>query len=187
MSKINLALMKGIEAEENSMQTAIENQNQTTQETEQKKAKRLTPEQKEEVLKQYADGVEIVDIAKRFDVHRTTIDRIVKSKQPEPPKVEKKDTIQAPQKLQKQLKEEKTVISTQTEEKPQNEPNRKPDKATMGFISDKATIKRWRLYAKATGQEISVFCTKAIDAYISQNPLNEVQKKLYDLLEKSKS
>lgn len=91
------------------------------------------------------------------------------------------DAPQAPRQPKTAPKTEKANISPQEEEKPENEPQKKPKRAQLGFRAEEDRINAWKAYATATRQEIGVLCAKAIDDYISRNPIEGVeQMKLYE-------
>ena len=71
------------------------------------------------------------------------------------------------------------------EEKGKNKANEKLKKAVMGFRAEQEKMEVWKLYADATGQEIGVLCTTAIDEYISRHKLNENQQQHFDLKKKT--
>lgn len=99
------------------------------------------------------------------------------------------DTPQAPQKPQTAPKPIKTEESTPKEEKTEKKANIKPKskRTVMGFKANADSMKNWKLYAEATGQEIGIMCSKAIDEYIKNHPLTEEQKQFLELKQKLNS
>lgn len=92
-----------------------------------------------------------------------------------------KDTPQAPQKPETAPEPQEPIKSTPTEEKAEEKPNTKQEKRVMGFRADVNKIDLWKIYAEATGQEIGVMCTAAIDEYISNHELTADQRQIFDI------
>lgn len=92
-----------------------------------------------------------------------------------------KEPPKEPQSSEIRLEKAQPKESTPTAEKAENKANTKPQKAVMGFRADQSKIEVWKLYAEATGQEIGVMCTAAIDEYIENHELTADQKQIFDI------
>ena len=91
------------------------------------------------------------------------------------------ETVQKPEAHKKSKSSKKNASE---KEKIEIQTNTKPKKAVMGFRAEQEKMEVWKLYADATGQEIGVLCTAAIDEYIKRHKLNEDQQKFFDLKKK---
>ena len=117
----------------------------------------------------------------------------LKKKEPErlkgTPQEVKEAEEKAPQDTPQAPKPIKTEESTPKEEKTEEKTNIKPKskRTVMGFKANADSMKNWKLYAEATGQEIGIMCSKAIDEYIKNHPLTEKQKQFLELKQKLNS
>lgn len=149
-----------------------------------------TDEQMDEALKTVYRTGKQQDGADYLQINKGTFSkkiREIEEKEPErvkrlKAKVEaEKDTPQAPQKPETAPEPQEPIKSTPTEEKAEEKPNTKQEKRVMGFRADVNKIDLWKIYAEATGQEIGVMCTAAIDEYISNHELTADQRQIFDI------
>lgn len=89
------------------------------------------------------------------------------------------DTPQHPQHLEPLTTQEQKKLPSKIETN--DHTTTKPPKAVMGFRAEIEKMEDWKLYASVTGQEIGMFCSAAIEEYISRHKLNPEQQELFDL------
>lgn len=200
----NLKMQKGLAANEQAMEQAFEKE----------KRERETKERREKVIEMFNSGMSQVAIAEKFNVDKSTITRdlqYIRKNYPEKlldkaaePQEQTEDTItaadiptehepiaqdtpQATEKPHTAPEPSQPMQSTPTEEKAEYKPNKtatKTEKKIMGFRAAVDRMEVWKLYADATGQEISSLCTAALDEYVDRHKLTEEQKQLFDLKRK---
>lgn len=149
-----------------------------------------TDEQMDEALKTVYRTGKQQDGADYLQINKGTFSKKIREiEEKEPERVKRlkaeveaeKDTPQAPQKPETAPEPQEPIKSTPTEEKAEEKPNTKQEKRVMGFRADVNKIDLWKIYAEATGQEIGVMCTAAIDEYISNHELTADQRQIFDI------
>lgn len=95
-------------------------------------------------------------------------------------KIPTQDASQTQKKPETATKPQEPIESIPMEEKAEE----KRVMRVTGFRADVNKINLWRIYAEATGQEIGVMYTTAIDEYISNHKLTTDQQTIYDLKKK---
>lgn len=207
MGKPRMDLLKGIEEQENAIESSKAYQ----------EAKPLN-ERQQKVIEMLNSGMSQKEIADSFGVDKSAICRdvkfirenypdkltaqtktptqdtehkdgyehltatIEKSEKQEPQYMTLKVT-EAPQEAPKQFELHK---STPAEEKAEERANTKPQKQSFSFRADQSKIESWKLYAETIGtKDIGTLWTAAIDEYISNHALTADQQAIYDLKKKA--
>lgn len=203
MGKMNIDLLKGIEEQEN----AIDTEKQAGSTGKSKKEQDI--ETFLELLKQGKSRKEAYEIvghdkswASRLisELREKAPDRLkgtseeIKEKVPAE-QIEKviaiQDTPQPPQEPQIATEPPHPIKSTPEEESRVYVANTKPQKQSFSFRAEQSKIENWKLYAETVGTgDMGTLWTAAIDEYIANHKLTADQQIIYDLkkqaLEKQK-
>ncbi len=114
-----------------------------------------------------------IDLLKGIEEQENVIKHSKSYQKEEPQKQDAPQTTQKPQTASE---------PTQTEETPKKEKaEHKTKKMVMGFRADQDKVEKWKLYAEATGQEIGIMCTAAIDEYTNNHKMTTKQKQIFDI------
>lgn len=172
MGKPNMNLLKGIEEQENVIESSKAYQ----------EAKPLN-ERQQKVIEMLNSGMSQKEIADSFGVDKSAICRDVKFIRENYPD---KLTAQPTQKPETAPEPHEPIQTPVAEEKAEEKPPTKPQKQSFSFRADQSKIESWKLYAETIGaKDIGTLWTAAIDEYISNHALTADQQAIYDLKKKA--
>lgn len=211
MGKGIMKMQKGLEANEQAMEQAIEAGKKQTK----------TAERMEQIPTFYNMGItspEVLGVAiaealeESKPIHKGTISTLItniKETQPdrltEPPEElpideqrklleeyrnqtaqKQTEPPQTTQKPQTAPEPSQAEIPTPKEEKTAEKANTRAEKQTFSFRAEQSKIENWKLYAETIGtKDIGTLWTAAIDEYISNHELTADQQAVYDLKKKA--
>ena len=96
------------------------------------------------------------------------------------------DTPQTPQKPQTAPEPHEPIKSTPTEEKAEEKPNTKQKKQVFSFRATLDNIADWKAYATATGQTMENVGTAAMNEYLDRHKLTGAEQAIFEAM-KSKN
>lgn len=72
------------------------------------------------------------------------------------------------------------LFSGAVEQEPKKSPAKKEVKKVFSFRGDETKVKAWRLYASISGQKVDDLGSLAMEEYLANHPLEDLEKKLFD-------
>lgn len=207
---LNMNLLKGVEEQENAIESSKAYQEEETflnlmkqgksrkeayeaigrEKTWASKIIKKIRETEPERLKGTGEEPQAQDIIKvnvttAESKNEPTVIEAVVTESPKQPPIEYKlvKTTQEPKIAHETIQAEDNALS---EEKTENKANTKPQKQSFSFRADQSKIETWKLYAETIGtKDIGTLWTAAIDEYISNHKLTADQQEIYNLKKKA--
>lgn len=176
--KMNMDLLKGIEEQENAIESSKAYQ------------------EEEAFLDLLRQGKSRKEAYEAIGREKTWASKLIKKiRETEPERLrgtteeineEPQDTPQASQKPQTATEPSKAAVSTTIKEKAVETANTKPQKQSFSFRADQDKIEHWKLYAETVGaNDLGTLWTAAIDEYICNHKLTADQQEIYNLKKKA--
>lgn len=191
MSKINMALLKGIEDTEKEISMEAQKAEDTRKPLNEKESEAL------KYYRQYKSGTITQDeIAKKVGwKDKSSVSRAfarIEKEYPEllqEPEAGSGSAAEAPQtepqKPAEATKQPEPIESKEEPEKPQETAQEKPQKARKQVFSFRAEVNAitcWKAYATATGQTMESVGNAAMTEFLKNHPLTENEKVVFDAL-----
>lgn len=191
MSKINMALLKGIEDTEKEISMEAQKAEDTRKPLNEKESEAL------KYYRQYKSGTITQDeIAKKVGwKDKSSVSRAFARIEKEYPELLQEpdagsgsaaETPQTePQKPAEATKQPEPIESKEEPEKPQETAQEKPQKARKQVFSFRAEVNAitcWKAYATATGQTMESVGNAAMTEFLKNHPLTENEKVVFDAL-----